>query len=110
MNWQKCDSTRLNNTLSFNYKNSISPGILFDGRIQKNFIREFRIQYFIGLTLYDGEFLKMDTYKKSWDNKLDLSIKAGRNFFIRALLNVNYLFDEEVLLYDLAEVKATCLF
>lgn len=110
INWQKCDTTRFQSTLLFDYRNSISSGILFDGKIQRKFIRELRIQYFIGATLYNGNFFEFDSYKKSWDNKLDLSLKAGRNFFIRALLNLNYLFDEKVLRYDLAEVKATCLF
>ncbi len=109
-NWQKTDIFFLDSIDSPEYSNGISPGILFDWRIQKKFIREFRVQYTIGGSIYEGTFFKFDSYKKSWDNKLDISMKAGRNFFLRMLLNVRYLFDEEMLRYDLAELKATALF
>lgn len=110
LNWQKIDSVSTDTILSPEYINTISPGVLIDWRIQKKFVREFRIRYFIGGTLYDGTFFDFDTYKKSWDNKLDMSLKMGRNFFLRMLLNVSYLYDEEIIRYDLAELKATALF
>jgi len=111
LGWDKTDSLiNTMNPASAGYTSIISPGILIDWRIQKKIIREFRIQYLIGGSLYDGTFLQFDTYKKSWDNKLDLSLKAGRNFLLRILLNCSYLFDEEKLKYDLAELKATAMF
>ncbi len=110
ISWQKYDSLTIDTALYTDYSNTISPNILFDWRVQRNIIREFRVQYTIGGSLYSGTFFSFDSYKKSWDNKLDVSVKAGRNFLLRILLNISYLIDEELLRYDLAELKATALF
>jgi len=113
LGWQRADSTFAyiaDSSKTGTWKNSISPGLLIDWRLQKKVLREFRVQYFIGMTFYDAPFLKFDEYKSSWDNKLDISIKAGRNLFLRMLVNVNYLFNERLLKYDMAELKATALF
>jgi len=42
--------------------------------------------------------------------KLDLQVKTGANFFLRLLLDIDYMFDQHVMKYDLAELKATALF
>jgi hypothetical protein len=88
---------------------NISPSLLLDWRTQR-FVREFRIQERIGPSWYGGRLFNMSSYQKSLDNKLDVSLKAGRNVFIRLLLNITYLFDEHVLKYDMAEFKATAIF
>lgn len=110
LSWEKLDTTSVAETISSGFVNGISPAIKFDFRFQRTWIREFRTQYTIGFSLYEGKFLRYDTYKKSWDNKLDVSVKAGKNFFIRLLLNISYLFDENLMKYDMAELKATALF
>jgi frataxin-like iron-binding protein CyaY len=95
---------------STGYLNTFTPGILFDWRVQGKWIREFRVQYYIGALLADGNSLDWSTYDKAEQNKLDIQIKAGANFFLRLLLNIDYYFDQKMLKYDMAELKATALF
>jgi len=108
--WQKLDTIMPFIEYSSGYLNSISPGVLFDARITGKTIKEFRIQYYIGASLTNGEFFNLNTYSLAQENKFDVMVKAGNNFFIRLLLNVNYLFSEKLLKYDMAELKATALF
>jgi hypothetical protein len=111
LSWQKSDSIRQQTLLiNHDYINSIAPGILIDWRIQRTFIREFRIQYFTGYTLFDGTFLDVNSYKTSWDNKFDISLRAGKNFTFRMLLNMSYKITEKLLRYDLAELKVQAVF
>jgi hypothetical protein len=114
--WQNLDST-FNNLATLvtrdtmtGYLNSITPGILFDWRIQGKVIREWRTQYYIGAILSNGRDFSIGTYNKAWQNKLDIQVKAGANFFLRLLLEVDYLFDQKVLNYNMAALKATALF
>lgn len=95
---------------STGYLNTITPGILFDWRILGKWIREFRIQYYVGALLSQGKKLDFASYDKAEQNKLDVQVKAGANFFLRLLLNVDYYFDQKLLKYDMAELKATALF
>jgi hypothetical protein len=97
-------------TISTGYLNTISPGILFDWRVEKKIIREFRTQYYIGISLMNGKTFDFSTYDLSQDNKFDIMVKAGSNFFFRLLLSISYLFNEKALRYDMAELKATALF
>jgi hypothetical protein len=114
--WQNLDSTFTNlaanttrDTMS-GYLNTITPGIKFDWRIPGKVIREWRTQYYIGALLSNGRNFSFGTYAKAWQNKVDIQVKAGANFFLRLLLSVDYLFDQKVLNYDMAELKATALF
>jgi frataxin-like iron-binding protein CyaY len=95
---------------STGYLNTFTPGILFDWRVEGKKIREFRLQYYIGALLANGRRLDWSTYDKAEQNKLDIQVKAGANFFLRLLLNVDYYFDQKVLKYDMAELKGTALF
>jgi hypothetical protein len=103
-------------TISSGFTNTFSPGILFDWRIQGKVIREFRVQYYIGAELINGNILDLNTnsyawlLKKSEVNKLDVMLKIWSNFYVRLLCNVSYLIDDKTLKYDLAELKATALF
>jgi hypothetical protein len=115
LSWKSSDSILTKNiipssTTSTGYLNSLASGVLFDWRIQGKIVREFRIQYYIGFTLADGTFFNFVSYNKALDNKLDIMVKVGNNFFIRMLCNVSYLFDDKMMKYDLAELKATALF
>jgi hypothetical protein len=95
---------------STGYLNSIAPGILFDWRVQGKWIRECRTQFYIGAALSSGKNFDLRTYDKAEQNKLDVQVKAGANFFLRLLLSIDYMFDQKVLKYDLAELKVTALF
>ncbi|HUI91850.1 MAG TPA: hypothetical protein VLX68_06330 [Chitinivibrionales bacterium] len=114
--WQNLDSTFTNLGTNITrdtvtgYLNTITPGILFDWRIQGKVIREWRTQYYIGAMLSNGANYSFRSYDKAWQNKLDIQVKAGANFFLRLLLEVDYLFDQKVLNYNMAELKATALF
>jgi hypothetical protein len=116
LTWQNLDSTindpvaNINRDTTTGYLNSIAPGILFDWRIQGKIIREWRTQYYIGAMLSNGRDFSFVTYNKAWQNKLDIQVKAGANFFLRLLLEVDYLFDQKVLNYNMAALKATALF
>ncbi|OGJ89968.1 MAG: hypothetical protein A2268_08270 [Candidatus Raymondbacteria bacterium RifOxyA12_full_50_37] len=90
-------------------RDNASSSLLLDCRTQR-FVREFRVQERIGPALYDGRLFDFSTYRQSIENKLDISLKAGRNVFVRLLLNLTYLFDERLLKYDMAEFKATAVF
>jgi hypothetical protein len=92
------------------YLNSITPGILFDWLIPGKKIREWRTQYYIGAVLSGGRGYSFGTYQKTWQNKFDIQVKAGANFYLRLLLELDYLFDTKVLDYDMAQLKATALF
>jgi hypothetical protein len=114
--WQNLDSTFTNiaanttrDTMT-GYLNNITPGIKFDWRIPGKVIREWRTQYYIGALFSNGRNFSFGTYGKAWQNKFDIQVKAGANFFLRLLLSVDYLFDQKVLNYDMAELKATALF
>jgi hypothetical protein len=114
--WQNIDTTFFTTQgvatrdTATGYLNTITPGILFDWRILGKVIREWRTQYYIGAQLSNGRNYSYGTYSKAWQNKLDIQVKAGANFFLRMLLEVDYLFDQKVLNYNLAELKATALF
>ena len=108
--WRKIDSSWASTSIMPGYLHMFTPAILIDWRIQRKTLRELRVQYQTGVTFYDGEFAHISTYKRSWDNKLDTMVKLWQNFFIRLLVNVNYLVDDDVLKYDMAELKATALF
>jgi hypothetical protein len=95
---------------STGYRNTFTPGILIDLRWLGKTIRELRVQYYIGALLSNGKSLDWSAYDKAQQNKLDIQVKAGANFFLRLLLNVDYYFDQKVLKYDMAELKATALF
>ncbi len=110
MNWLKTDTLTDSIQQENDYKHTLAPGVLVDWRVQKEILKEFRLQYFTGLSWYDGQFFNFPTYKTSWDNKLDMSVKVGRSFIFRLLVNLNYLIDEKLLKYDLTELKATALF
>jgi len=114
LSWQNIDSTLNTATTirdtSTGILNSITPGVLFDWRIQGKLIREFRTQLYIGAVLSNGRNYSYSTYDKAEQNKLDIQVKAGANFFIRLLLDVDYMFDQKVMVYNLAELKATALF
>jgi hypothetical protein len=116
LTWQNLDSTfykvatNITRDTTTGYLNSIAPGILFDWRIQGKVIREWRTQYYIGAMLSNGRDFSFGTYNKAWQNKLDIQVKAGTNFFLRLLLEVDYLFDQKVLNYNMAALKATALF
>jgi hypothetical protein len=73
-------------------------------------VREFRIQERIGPNFYDGHEFDFGSYSRSLENRLDLSLKAGRNLFARLLLNLTYFWDDHVLKYDMAEFKLTAIF
>jgi len=114
MSWQNVDSvinttSRIADT-STGYLNSIAPGILFDWRVQGKWIRECRTQFYVGAALASGKNFDLRTYDKAEQTKLDVQVKAGANFFLRLLLDVDYMFDEHVMKYDLAELKVTALF
>jgi hypothetical protein len=121
LSWSRYDSTLIedfkdtgNKDISFNnssgFINSLNPGFLIDLRIKREYVRELKIQYFIGLSLTNGTFMDFGTYERTWQNKFDISMKMGRNFNLRILLNLNYLFNKRKLKYDLAELKASALF
>jgi hypothetical protein len=95
---------------STGFLNSITPGILFDWRVQGKAIREWRTQYYIGLALSSGSGYSFNTYQRTWQNKFDIQVKAGANFFVRLLLEADYLFNTGVLTYDMAKLEATALF
>ncbi len=92
------------------YLNSISPGILFDWRVQGKAIREWRTQYYIGAMLSGGSGYDFNTYQQAWQNKFDIQVKAGSNFFLRLLMEVDYLFNSKQVVYNMAQLKATALF
>lgn len=92
------------------YLNSLTPGILFDWRIPGKIIREWRTQYYIGAMLSGGRGYDFNTYTQTWQNKFDIQVKAGANFFLRLLMEVDYVFNTKVLIYNLAQLKATALF
>jgi hypothetical protein len=96
-------------TVSNEFSDGFSPNILLDWRTSR-WVREFRVQNRIGPNFYDGSEFDFKSYKRSLENKLDLSLKAGRNLFARLLLNLTYLFDDKMLRYDMAEFKLTAVF
>jgi|GEM_PF-2744950 hypothetical protein len=92
------------------YLNSLTPGILFDWRIPGKTIREWRTQYYIGAMLSNGRAYDFNSYQQTWQNKFDIQVKAGSNFFLRLLMEVDYVFNTKVLVYNMAQLKATALF
>ena len=92
------------------YLNSLTPGILFDWRIPGKTIREWRTQYYIGAMLSNGRGYDFNSYQQTWQNKFNIQVKAGSNFFLRLLMEVDYVFNTKVLVYNMAELKATALF
>jgi hypothetical protein len=114
MSWANVDSSIATSTrtadTSTGYLNSIAPGILFDWRIQGKTIRECRTQFYVGAALANGKNFNLSTYDKAEQTKVDVQVKAGANFFLRLLLAVDYMFDQHVMKYDLAELKITALF
>jgi hypothetical protein len=116
LSWQNVDTSfnipsapKIYDT-STGYLNSIAPGILFDWRLQGKWIRECRTQFYIGAAVSSGKNFDFATYDKAEQNKLDIQVKAGANFFLRLLLDVDYMFDQKVLKYNMAELKVTALF
>ncbi|MBL8028804.1 MAG: hypothetical protein JNL74_20435, partial [Fibrobacteres bacterium] len=83
--------------------------LLCDWRTNR-FLREIRIQEQVGPVLSEGRGLELGSYSYAFQNKLDVNIRAGNNFYARILLNLSYLFDDHLLKYDLAEFKLTAVF
>ncbi|MBN1982014.1 MAG: hypothetical protein JW795_10805, partial [Chitinivibrionales bacterium] len=112
LRWKKTDSTKAETVLTQPFASEIAGGFLIDLRGAKGFISDLRLQYYTGLTLYDGTFFTPSSYHKSWDNKIDMGMKLWRNLSLRLLMSGIYVFDDiaKVLKYDLAELKVTALF
>jgi|WetSurMetagenome_2_1015567.scaffolds.fasta_scaffold00056_34 hypothetical protein len=116
LTWQNVDTILANTSgiitrdTATGYLNTITPGILLDWRVLGKVIREWRTQYYIGAQLSNGRNYTYGTYSKAWQNKFDVQVKVGANFFLRLLLEVDYLFDQKTLNYNMAELKATALF
>jgi len=117
LTWQNVDTTEsdpntgnvLRDTVT-GFLNTITPGILFDWRVPGTVIREWRTQYYIGAQLLNGQNYTYNTYSKAMQNKIDIQVKAGANFYLRLLMEVDYLFTTHQLEYNMAELKATALF
>ncbi len=102
-------SRQWSDTLSDDRTDAFFFNVLFDWRTSR-FVREFRIQERLGPDFIRGHAFNLSDYDASLENKLDLSLKAGRNIYARLLLNLVYLFDEKLLKYDMAEFKFTLVF
>lgn len=98
-----CDTSRVRT------RDGFFTNILLDWR-NSRFVRELRVQEQFGPIFSNGAGLDFGSYEAALANKLDISVKAGRNLYARLFINVNYSFEENLLKYDMAEFKLLAVF
>ena len=83
--------------------------LLLDWR-NSRFVRELRVQEQFGPVFSNGHGLDFGSYGAAFANKVDISLRAGRNLYARLFINATYDFDAHLLKYDMAEFKLTAVF